>query len=304
MKIQEFWQQVYELAKSNEGEVSPFVVSSFLDQAMRQLMILIDPERLHPLGGIFDFQSLQDLAFNVEGFDQTAQQTSLFKIKGKDGMFWPDGIYDDRGIFGWPVDQPVKPELFRIVTLNFAPKYYVAGNAITGGGKLYKAREVTWRKMQAFEDAAVGNPFDSDRFYEQAQLTRDSIQGQYEDEIGGHYNVERTVPMKFAIFGNNLMTHPAVDQDAAILLSVWALFFPERFLYADGLLKQNWVNSTGVCQMPPEFWPAMIEWTASKIRSSAQQERALAMQEVLTNLNLGDAINERRDEARYNKRER
>ena len=139
-----------------------------------------------------------------------------------------------------------------------------------------------------------------DRFYEQAQLSADTLQGNYSNEIGETFNVERTVQPKFSIFGNNLITHPAVDQDATILVSIWALFFPERFVYGDGSLKQTWQNSTTQCQMPSEFWPAMIEWTASRVRAlSSPQDRALAMQDVLTSLNMGDSINERGEQERY-----
>ena len=106
-----------------EAQVSPRQISILLDQSIRELMVLIDPERLHPLGAIFDFQSLHDLATDVEGFDVSTQRVSLFKIRGENGMFWPDGIYDDQNGFSWPENQVVKPEIFRLATVNWQCTY-------------------------------------------------------------------------------------------------------------------------------------------------------------------------------------
>jgi hypothetical protein len=293
-------------------------LSILLDQAQRQLMMLVTPDRLGELASVYDIDAATDLMTARDSNFHT-QTISAFKIKGDGGLFWDDPStgggdasngreYDDEDIIDLP-SQTMHHELYKILEVSFTPSYFRTLNAIadpdppddgTSAGVVMKADEVHWRRIVEYDDPYRGQPLNSDRFYDRAQLTVDATNGQNVLGTGTLYNVERTVPHLYAIQGNTLYTYPVVDQDADILLSVWGLFFPERFLTGTGKLKKVWKNDSGVCEMPAEFWPAIVTWAAAKAKAILTEEgRTIAMRQVLQELNMGEAVQEEDEQARY-----
>ncbi len=299
MNIEDFWSDIYSRVDKDEGEIPPRQISILLDQSQRQLMMIVDSEFLGELGGTYDFVSLQDLEEAIGGYEMGEQTISQFKAIGIDGMFWGSGPYDDLGSYAWPEGQTLKPELFRIVGVQFTPKYLRELNDLSAGVGLFSADESSWREIRNISGAGSGNILQGDDFYERVTPTLDLLQGEHAT-TEGTYNVERDLQLKWAIFGENLITWPVVDTLAAVPMRVWAIFYPERFLDMNGEIKTSFANDRDQCQMPSRFWPVMIEWVISRVKAlgTGDQASAMSMRDVLQALNLGDELSVRSEKDR------
>jgi hypothetical protein len=168
----------------------------------------------------------------------------LTKIKlfGPDGLFWTDGSYIDTGT-------EVYHEFFDIVAVSFAADEDTAANSLKyakGVKQLeIEQRATGWRR----------------NFYE---------------EIADEGYV-------WSRAGDHLYIYPAgeLDPDASDNLRLTMVQYPERFIGSDGRIKSAFVNASGQCELPPRYWPIMVDHVVRQITSSKAGGPEVSLREAM-----------------------